>query len=96
MDVERAEWASLHHMIRSRDLSRVKQLLVEFHFDGEFKTKDMGVAVLDVLIDLHNIGFRKFYAHKNPLKNLKSRTFSIVRTSCYELHFVNINENNDK
>ncbi|XP_067660769.1 probable methyltransferase-like protein 24 [Haliotis asinina] len=96
MDVEGAEWRSLRHMIRSRELSRVKQLLVEFHFDGEFKTKDVGEAFLDVLIDLHNTGFRKFYAHKNPLKNLKSRTFSIVRTSCYELHFVNINVNNDK
>ncbi|XP_048245299.1 probable methyltransferase-like protein 24 isoform X2 [Haliotis rufescens] len=95
MDVEGAEWGSLRQMITSRDLSRVKQLLVEFHFDGEFKTKDMGVAFLDVLIDLHTAGFRKFYAHKNPLKNLKSRTFSIVRTSCYELHFVNINMNDN-
>ncbi|XP_046332834.1 probable methyltransferase-like protein 24 isoform X1 [Haliotis rufescens] len=89
MDVEGAEWSALPQMVSSGQLSRVRQLFVEFH--GAFKARAASVPALKLLEDLHAIGFRKFYVHKNRVCRVKSPDFPVLRTACYEVHYVNIN-----
>ncbi|XP_071082990.1 probable methyltransferase-like protein 24 isoform X1 [Haliotis cracherodii] len=89
MDVESSEWRSLPEMVASRDLRSVRQLLVEYH--GKCTDRDECIQMLKVLKDVYDLGFRKFYVHKNPGCHLKSSVFPVERTFCYEIHYVNTN-----
>ncbi|XP_048253097.1 probable methyltransferase-like protein 24 [Haliotis rufescens] len=89
MDVESSEWRSLPEMVASRDLRSVRQLLVEYH--GKCTDRDACIQMLKVLKDVYDLGFRKFYVHKNPGCHLKSSVFPVERTFCYEIHYVNTN-----
>ncbi|XP_071083168.1 probable methyltransferase-like protein 24 [Haliotis cracherodii] len=89
MDVEHSEWRSLPEMVVSRNLSSVRQLLVEYH--GMCTDRNECIQMLKVLKDVHDLGFRKFYVHKNPVCQIKSSLFPVVRTQCYEVHYINTN-----
>ncbi|XP_070209451.1 probable methyltransferase-like protein 24 isoform X2 [Littorina saxatilis] len=89
MDVESAEWPSLATMVKEQQLDNVRQLLVEFH-EGSDKTSRL-LAHLILFHDLERIGFRKFYVSKNFHCQRKAAAVPIMRTSCYEIHFVNDN-----
>ncbi|XP_046555811.1 probable methyltransferase-like protein 24 [Haliotis rubra] len=88
-DVERSEWTSLPEMTSSGELMHVKQLLIEYH--GDWRNRHQCINNLKILKDVHDIGFRKFYVHKNPACNHRSPLFPVNRTRCYEVHYVNIN-----
>ncbi|XP_071098217.1 probable methyltransferase-like protein 24 [Haliotis cracherodii] len=87
-DVESAEWPSLPEMISSGELFKVKQLLIEYH--GDCRNRQYCIKTLKILKDIHDVGFRKFYVHKNPACGFRSILFPVLRTSCYEVHYVNI------
>ncbi|XP_067684513.1 probable methyltransferase-like protein 24 [Haliotis asinina] len=87
MDVERGEWPSLPEMLASQSLSSVRQLLVEYH--GQCTDRDQCIRRLKVLKDVQDLGFRKFYVHKNPVCQIEPTVFPVVRTQCYEVHYVN-------
>ncbi|XP_046580861.1 uncharacterized protein LOC124288386 isoform X2 [Haliotis rubra] len=87
MDIERSEWSSLPEMLASQSLSSVRQLLVEYH--DQCTDRDQCIRRLKVLKDVHDLGFRKFYVHKNPVCQIKSTLFPVVRTQCYEVHYIN-------
>ncbi|XP_046555843.1 uncharacterized protein LOC124265095 [Haliotis rubra] len=88
-DVENAEWASLTEMTSSGELVHVKQLLIEYH--GDCRNRHQCINNLKILKDVHDIGFRKFYVHKNIHCSFRSALFPVIRTSCYEVHYVNMN-----
>ncbi|XP_067653849.1 probable methyltransferase-like protein 24 [Haliotis asinina] len=89
-DVEGSEWPSLPEMTSSGELMHVKQLLLEYH--GDCSDRRQCTSRLKTLKDIHDIGFRRFYVHKNPAcKLIKSALFPVIRTRCYEVHYVNIN-----
>ena len=83
MDIEESEWKALPYMLNTDALSRVSQLLVEFHGKGNTK----GHVI--VLKRLHDAGFRIFWTSGNELCQYKTVTGS--RTVCNEVYFVNIN-----
>ncbi|XP_067662378.1 probable methyltransferase-like protein 24 [Haliotis asinina] len=89
MDVEGEEWRTIPQLVASWELNRVRQLLMEFH--GAFKTRASSLPALKLLADLHAMGFRKFYVHKNRVCRLRWKDYPVMRTSCYEVHFVNNN-----
>ncbi|XP_071098132.1 probable methyltransferase-like protein 24 isoform X2 [Haliotis cracherodii] len=89
MDVESSEWPALPNMISSGELSKVRQLLVEYH--GPCTTRNDCILKLNILKDIYDKGFRKFYVHKNFHCVLNNDLFPVIRTFCYEIHYVNIN-----
>ncbi|XP_048251012.1 probable methyltransferase-like protein 24 [Haliotis rufescens] len=89
MDVEHSEWPALPNMISSGELSKVRQFLVEYH--GKCDTKNDCRNKLKILKDIYDKGFRKFYVHKNHQCGFKNNLFPVIRTGCYEIHYVNIN-----
>ncbi|XP_071098126.1 probable methyltransferase-like protein 24 [Haliotis cracherodii] len=89
MDVEGSEWPALPNMISSGELSKVQQFLVEYH--GHCDTKNDCLNKLNILKDIYDKGFRKFYVHKNHRCGFKNNLFPVIRTGCYEIHYVNIN-----
>ncbi|XP_046381672.2 probable methyltransferase-like protein 24 [Haliotis rufescens] len=88
IDVEFSEWPSLPDMTTSGELFKVKQLLIEYH--GGCGNKDNCIKILKILKDIHDVGFRKFYVHKNSACTFRSILFPVLRTTCYEVHYVNI------
>lgn len=93
MDVERAEWPSLANMIKEKQLNNVRQVLVEFHHaPAEERQKPNGMmGWLAVLRSLQQAGFRRFLTHKNHVCASAALAYPVMRTLCYEMHFVNIN-----
>ncbi|XP_071098737.1 probable methyltransferase-like protein 24 [Haliotis cracherodii] len=89
MDVEMAEWPALANMISSGELSKVRQFLVEYH--GPTDLKNDCRDKLNILKDIYDKGFRKFYVHKNHHCGFNHQLFPVTRTGCYEIHYVNIN-----
>ncbi|XP_067653276.1 probable methyltransferase-like protein 24 [Haliotis asinina] len=89
MDVEGSEWPSLPNIVSSGELSKVRQLLVEYH--GPCTEKNDCINRLKLLKDIYDAGFRKFYVHKNHHCTLNNALFPVLRTFCYEIHYVNIN-----
>ncbi|XP_046555730.1 probable methyltransferase-like protein 24 [Haliotis rubra] len=89
MDVERSEWPSIPNMVSSGELSKVRQFLVEYH--GACSDRNDCINRLKILKDVHDAGFRKFYVHKNHYCGFTNYFFPVVRTLCYEIHYVNIN-----
>ncbi|XP_046554049.1 probable methyltransferase-like protein 24 isoform X1 [Haliotis rubra] len=88
MDIENSEWPSLPNMVSSGELSNVGQFLVEYH--GPCSNLNDCVSKLKILKDVHDAGFRKFYVHKNHNCGLTNALFPVIRTFCYEIHYVNI------
>ncbi len=89
MDIESYEWGALNEMVLAGTLRQVRQLLVEYH--GDHTEERELIDHLGILKDIYDLGFRKFLVHKNDRTgfNQKGR-FPVVRTSCYEVHYVNI------
>ncbi|XP_046564296.1 probable methyltransferase-like protein 24 [Haliotis rubra] len=88
MDIENSEWPSLPNMVSSGELSNVGQFLVEYH--GPCSNLNDCVSKLKILKDVHDAGFRKFYVHKNHNCGITNALFPVIRTFCYEIHYVNI------
>ncbi|XP_070209447.1 probable methyltransferase-like protein 24 isoform X2 [Littorina saxatilis] len=89
MDVESAEWPSLATMVKEQQLDNVRQLLVEFHEMSDATSRLLAHLIL--FHDLERIGLRKFYVSKNVYGHRKAAAVPILRTSSYEIHFVNDN-----
>lgn len=91
MDVEDSEWDTLTLMAKEGQFANVRQLLVEYHFGGNNADRQALELRLGVLRAVEEQGFRRFYVHKNPACPRKLNAFPVIRTVCYEIHYVNIN-----
>ncbi|XP_064602533.1 probable methyltransferase-like protein 24 isoform X2 [Liolophura sinensis] len=83
MDIESSEWSTLTTAIADGSLNNVRQFLIELH-----NTQDTRSS-LQILKRLRNLGFRIFYAHKNPQCG-KSEDVTPLRTTCHELQMIHI------
>ncbi|XP_067653804.1 probable methyltransferase-like protein 24 [Haliotis asinina] len=89
IDIENSEWPSLISIVSSGELSKVRQFLVEYH--GLCNNLNDCIGKLSTMKDIHDAGFRKFYVHKNDQCSITNKLFPVVRTGCYEVHYVNTN-----
>nr|KAG5685842.1 hypothetical protein BaRGS_014302 [Batillaria attramentaria] len=99
MDIEENEWEVLSNIIEERQLINVRQLFIEYHFlfFSKEETVEAFLSKFAVLRALQDIGFRIFYTHKYSFGNCNRRSaaFPVVRTSCYEVQYVNVNFGRD-
>ena len=97
--MEQSEWDAFEAAISAnavnRALDKVKQLAFEIHTKemtaGNSSLHDY-VRFSRVLNGLHEVGFRRWYWHSNPL-GVKFKSHSEVETlnCCYEVAYININ-----
>ncbi|KAI8772248.1 uncharacterized protein LOC106077907 [Biomphalaria glabrata] len=86
MDIEHSEWSALPQIAASGQLADVKQLLLEYHINQQ--SRDYILPRLKALQQVERAGFRKFYVHKNPACKVNVRGIPVVRTACYEVHYM--------
>ncbi|KAK7482721.1 hypothetical protein BaRGS_00026019 [Batillaria attramentaria] len=95
IDIEENEWAALRNLIKERQLINVRQLFIEYHhlFYAKDETRETFLSRLAQLRAVQELGFLIFYTHKYYFNTCtrKSVAFPVVRTSCYEVHYVNVN-----
>ncbi|KAK7474082.1 hypothetical protein BaRGS_00034688 [Batillaria attramentaria] len=89
MDIEHSEWLALPEMVRTGELFKVRQLLVEFHLHGGDNQEEVR-GRLPVLKQLEDLGFRLFHTHLNPeCDEIPAGDFPVERTTCYEVYYLN-------
>jgi len=89
MDVEGAEWSSLTNMLRSKVLSRVKQLGLEIHL-----VKPNATRLYEYWTVLHRLeqqGFRRWYWAMNYRAHNVYMVSTGSRSTCYEMVYINVN-----
>jgi hypothetical protein len=92
IDIEGHEWDSLNAMLTDGILKNVKQLAVEFHtFHKTFKDSSALYYRLNILRQLEEIGFRRWYWHFNHVCAFHFEISNRIRSSCYEVVYVNAN-----
>ncbi|XP_059144216.1 uncharacterized protein LOC131931437 [Physella acuta] len=86
MDIENSEWPAIMDMTSSGALGGVRQFLIEYHMDGT--TRGDLQPRLKAVQAIEAAGFRKFYSHKNEFNKYTVPGFPVIRTTCYELHYL--------
>ncbi|CAL1545548.1 unnamed protein product [Lymnaea stagnalis] len=86
MDIEGSERPALRNMLENGELDGVRQLLMEYHL-GSWSRADWLVN-LRVMQLVEKAGFKTFYSHKNPACPKKIEGYPVVRTNCYEVHYL--------
>ncbi|XP_059178739.1 uncharacterized protein LOC131957913 isoform X2 [Physella acuta] len=86
MDIEKSEWGALPEMLASGQLKNVRQLLVEFHVKDT--DRDYLLPRVKLMQGLERAGMRKFYVHKNFYCSGEVEGFPVIRTRCYEVHYM--------
>ncbi|KAK0048814.1 methyltransferase-like protein 24 [Biomphalaria pfeifferi] len=86
MDIENSEWPAIPEMTESGAFDKVKQLFLEYHM--EKTDRNFLLPKLKAIQLVEKAGFKKFYAHKNPECKFSVEGFPVVRTKCYELHYL--------
>ncbi|XP_033744235.1 uncharacterized protein LOC117330126 [Pecten maximus] len=94
MDIERSEWQSLPNILETGILKDVKQFYMEVHFLANSWSVNIFADYLELLRQIHNMGFRLFWSHPNQVpENVgKSEFNDRIVSACYELYYVNINK----
>ncbi|XP_025110460.1 methyltransferase-like protein 24 isoform X2 [Pomacea canaliculata] len=96
MDIELDEFKALPNIIASDELKDVDQLLFEIHYNShndQATIIDLMARGLELLRDLRNLGFYVFYSHPNQYNYITSKISGLRRTTCNELHMLNVNQN---
>ena len=97
MDIEHSEWEAFAAILSQNILPRVKHLGFETHTEEMLKnirsktTTGIYAGYMDILIEIENLGFRKFSTHYNKYGIYNSVRTGIDRTCCMELVYVNLN-----
>ncbi|XP_059178737.1 uncharacterized protein LOC131957912 [Physella acuta] len=86
MDIETFEWTSVPEMLASGQLQNVRQFLVEFHVGAA--TREYLLPRVRLMQDLERAGLRRFYVHKNFYCLKRIEGYPIMRTRCYEVHYM--------
>ncbi|KAL8569966.1 hypothetical protein ACOMHN_056398 [Nucella lapillus] len=86
-------FSNMRRMLNHSDVGVgcVRQLLVEYHV---YINHTSGIMRrLQLLRNLEDVGFRKFYITKNGVAGCSRKVigFPLRRTKCYEVHYVNVN-----
>ena len=90
IDIERSEWPALVDILESGELKQVRQFLVEFHTELRFpSTVPTYRKRLSILAKIEELGFRRLYSHMNPLGLTRQNEYPSIRTSAYEVYYVN-------
>ncbi|XP_033743283.1 uncharacterized protein LOC117329444 [Pecten maximus] len=94
MDIERSEWISLPNILETGILKDVKQFYMEVHFVTNRWPVNIFADYLELLRQIHKMGFRLFWSHPNQVpENVgKSKFNDRIVSACYELYYVNINK----
>ncbi|PVD23466.1 hypothetical protein C0Q70_16738 [Pomacea canaliculata] len=97
MDIEHDEYKALPNIIASDELKDVDQLLFEIHYNPSDVQKAIIEMArgLELLRDLRNLGFYVFHFHPNEYNYFTSKMTGRRRTSCSELHMLNVNQNRE-
>ena len=99
IDIEYSEWRVLESIFTERSLENVKQLGFEAHSKELFHVSDLGSPtgkeefekMYRILRRLEELNFRKFNYRLNPFGEYRSKHSKVLRSCCYELHYVNLN-----
>jgi glutaredoxin-related protein len=86
MDIENAEWAAVPQMVDSGQFNGVKQLMMEYHVVSGSRANLL--KKVQAIQAMEKIGFKRYYVHKNTACRQKVKGFPVVRTSCYEVHYI--------
>ncbi len=90
MDIERSEWDSLPNMMDDGILTRVKQFGVEIHLDR--RSTEALIERMNILTRLERLGFKKWFAHKNPTCTRESvHQKRVYIALCIEMVYINTN-----
>ncbi|XP_060071264.1 uncharacterized protein LOC132551174 [Ylistrum balloti] len=91
IDIDSSEWKVLPSLISTGLLREVKQLFLELHGDVD-DGADQYLERLLVLRNLHDIGFRSFWAQAKPddRDQYTSQLTRTVVTKVYQLNLINI------
>ncbi|XP_060073318.1 uncharacterized protein LOC132553123 [Ylistrum balloti] len=93
MDIEGSEWLAVPNILETGILNHVKQLYLEIHVSVNNRRARDWIPKLDLLRQLHDVGFRLFWSHPNQVHYNTAISIYTKRhvSSCYELYYVNIN-----
>lgn len=86
IDIESSEWPALPQLVEAGELKNVRQLLMEYHVTSS--SRDYLLPRLKALQAIERAGFRKFYVHKNFACATNINGYPIIRTMCYEVHYL--------
>ncbi|KAL8625101.1 hypothetical protein ACOMHN_030735 [Nucella lapillus] len=86
MDIEFVEWSVLEDILQQGELHKVRQLLIEFHYDLKPATVRRALPILQ---KLESLGFQRFHTHMNPYGSVTYEVFPVRRNRCYEVYFAN-------
>ncbi|KAI8772243.1 uncharacterized protein LOC106067101 [Biomphalaria glabrata] len=86
MDVESSEWGAIPEMFESGELANTRQLLMEFHIVSS--SRDYLLPRLKAIQAIEKSGLRIFYTHKNHACGTTVAGFPLMRTMCYEVHYL--------
>ncbi|XP_021370644.1 methyltransferase-like protein 24 isoform X2 [Mizuhopecten yessoensis] len=92
MDIEAFEWDVLPDMLRTSQLTDVKQLLVELHANYDSPLREYWVHKLLIFRDLYLEGYRVFWTGRNMQCTYKSPVHNRRLYGCYEVSFVKVNK----
>ncbi|KAK3782831.1 hypothetical protein RRG08_002464 [Elysia crispata] len=90
LDIQYAEWSAMQEMVEEDELDNVRQVLVEYHI-GSDPTEEKLRRMLRILRGMSEAGFRKFYVHKCEKGSYHHPNFPVVRSKCYDIHYLNEN-----
>lgn len=100
--MEYTEWKILRNIVKDNSLNNVKQVGFEIH-TPEFLHKFKKIAtpkhatvhdyleMVNLLKGLEKKNFRKFNHRRNPFCEYNVPSGAKTYSSCYELHYVNMN-----
>lgn len=86
MDIEGAERVAIPDMLERGELDSVRQLLMEYHVGS--RNRQGTLVNLKLMQGIEKAGFKKFYSHKNPACRRKIPGYPVMRTDCYEVHYL--------
>lgn len=100
MDVEYNEWEVLKSVYQEKSLRNVQQFGLEIHSKELFRGPEVDmtshvrdfVRMYEALRPLEDeFNFRKFNYRHNPFGDYTSNFTGLLRSCCYELHYLNMN-----
>ena len=93
IDIEYSEWGSLSEALSKGELRHVRQLGIEVHLRKILRGHYSHLITYysQVLRQLEKAGFRKWKQHGNVECAFVSKVTGLMRYTCYELYYVNIN-----
>ena len=89
-DIEFSEWSCLCTMFNEGVLHNVRQLVFEIHIGRQSSAQDY-YDMMEILLEIERIGFRRFHYHRNPACQYRSKRSGKQLTYCYELFYINTN-----